>query len=276
MKFKEFIINFSIMLAVVVLFFFAFEILLRNATINPQLLAKPNINVQMNTSEYNITISTNRIGARDNEHSFLKNEYTYRIVVIGDSFVLGSGINAEDGFQKVLERKLNNDNNNNIKTKNKTVEIISLGNTGYGPVQYEQLLKTYGLKYDPDLIIISYFAGNDITDVKNPYVKESKIKYAIKNFARKIYVFNYVIKLASQSNAPIAKFPIDVEHLSVMAMQEGISKEELQRRINAVDPILLEEVNNGSINAHELKNAIIHPQITHDVIFLDNTAKHTS
>ena len=55
-----------------------------------------------------------------------------------------------------------------------------------------------------------------------------------------------------------------------MAAQEGISKDELQKRIDAVDPVLLEEVNNGSINVHELKNAIIHPQITHDILFIDN------
>ncbi|MBI5392779.1 SGNH/GDSL hydrolase family protein [Candidatus Woesearchaeota archaeon] len=281
-KLKEIAINLSILLVVIFLFFFIFEMLLRNAVINPQLLAQPNIHTQLNTSEYAITITTNSIGARDSEHSFAKEKNTYRIVVIGDSFVLGLGINAEDGFQKKLEQKLDEA----LKTKllqqlsEKSIakiEVISLGNTGYGPTQYKQLLKTYGLKYDPDLIIVSYFVGNDIVDVRNPYLQENKINRFFKDLVKRIYVFNYLslhLSRLGQSNAldnsPITKFPIDVANLYPIATKEGISKDELQKRIDAMDPILLEEVNKGSINVHELKNALIHPQITHDVLFLDN------
>ena len=66
-------------------------------------------------------VKTNSKGMRDfREYDYEKPEGIYRIVILGDSYVFGNGVELENSFVEILRNKLN-------KT-----EIINLGTPGYG------------------------------------------------------------------------------------------------------------------------------------------------
>jgi len=102
-------------------------------------------------------IKINSDGFRDREYTIEKPPNTYRIIVLGDSVAMGFGVNNDEPFSEVLERKLNSLNSN------VNYEVLNFGVWGYGTIQEVELLKYKGLKYEPDMIILEYH-GTDIYD----------------------------------------------------------------------------------------------------------------
>jgi len=97
-------------------------------------------------------VSINSKGWRDVEHSYAKPAGTFRIVVIGDSFVFGAGgVEAGDRFSDLLGRSAKN------------IEVINMGVPGYGADQEYQVLKDEALKYHPDLVLLCAFY-NDFSE----------------------------------------------------------------------------------------------------------------
>lgn len=76
--------------------------------------------------EYSIKYKINGFGFRDNEFEVNKSTSVFRIVVVGDSFVEGYGVELEDTFIKVLEKKLN--------ISKKRYEVINAGVASYSPL----------------------------------------------------------------------------------------------------------------------------------------------
>ncbi|HEV8199619.1 MAG TPA: hypothetical protein VGS03_06335 [Candidatus Polarisedimenticolia bacterium] len=96
-------------------------------------------------------------GFKDLEHPRDKPPGTYRIVALGDSFAFGA-VPYEDNYLTLLERRLG--------TTGRPVEVINMGISGAGPQDYLALLLDEGLAYRPDLVLVSFFVGNDFTDTK--------------------------------------------------------------------------------------------------------------
>lgn len=111
----------------------------------------------------------NSQGFRDREHTYNKGKGIFRIAVLGDSFCEQLEMPLKQLFPSVLERKLNSDSE-----VSKPIEIINLGIGGFGTAQEYLTLKHYGLKYQPDFVILEFFIGNDFEDNSltledNPY-----------------------------------------------------------------------------------------------------------
>jgi len=75
------------------------------------------------------------------------------VIVIGDSYI-AFGLNEADSFGSRLERLSG-------------LTVANLGVGGYGPFQYLEVLKRYGLKRQPKYALFSFFEGNDISDIRN-------------------------------------------------------------------------------------------------------------
>jgi PAS domain S-box-containing protein len=86
------------------------------------------------------------------------------VAVLGDSYVV-FGNNEADTFVGRLEKKLSG------------LTVVNLGASGYGPFQYLEVLKRYGVKYKPKYVLFGFFEGNDIYDVEG-YLqwKEGRVK----------------------------------------------------------------------------------------------------
>ncbi len=117
----------------------------------------PNFKGIFRSSEFYSHISTNSHGLRDREYES-KNKDAFRIMVIGDSFAFGHGCELEDSFTKVLEANLNNAGNKKLKA----VDVLNAGVGGYGIDHYYRHLKEKFDIYKPDLVVLSFFVGNDL------------------------------------------------------------------------------------------------------------------
>ncbi|MEZ4647443.1 MAG: hypothetical protein R3E97_01430 [Candidatus Eisenbacteria bacterium] len=100
----------------------------------------------------------NQLGVRGREHSSEKPPHTYRVLGIGDSFVFGS-VPMRDNFLRVLERE----SNSRAAEASDSLEVIPLGVPGYNPPHYLGILRSVGLSLDPDLVLVFFFVGNDVT-----------------------------------------------------------------------------------------------------------------
>lgn len=111
--------------------------------------------------------TTNSQGFLSPEHTLDKPDNTYRIVFIGDSFGVGV-VPYDQHFIRLLENEINE---TQLKKK---VEIINLSMPAIGLPTYERFLALEGMKYDPDVVIISFFVGNDFTDDYNGLKQEQR------------------------------------------------------------------------------------------------------
>jgi len=97
----------------------------------------------------------NSRGHRDAEVDVPKPEGVFRILMIGDSFTVGANVEQEDAYPQQLERLLND-------TSEARVEVVNSGVGGWSPFQYAEYLNHYGAEFEPDLVVVGVFVGNDI------------------------------------------------------------------------------------------------------------------
>jgi SGNH hydrolase-like domain, acetyltransferase AlgX len=76
------------------------------------------------------------------------------IVVLGDSY-MEYGQNESDTFPGRLQGKLPG------------LTVVNLGKSGYGPFQYVETLKRFGLKYKPRYALFAFYEGNDFHDIRS-------------------------------------------------------------------------------------------------------------
>jgi len=130
------------------------------------------------------TIRVNQDSFRGREYSTEKPAGTYRIIVLGDSNTMGSGVEENETYPFVLEKRL-------IEREDGwNYEVLNMGVQGYTAGQEVEFYLRKGKKYSPDLIIIGYW-GNDNTDAawqreqKTRFLSNSTLmaKYRLKNEA---------------------------------------------------------------------------------------------
>lgn len=105
--------------------------------------------------EFNTQYKFNSNGFRERDfREYDINKSKTRILVLGDSFAEGWGVDQKDRFSDLLTKQLNN-------TYNKKVESMNLGQTATGPIAYFANLMDFGLAFQPDIVIFTLFTGND-------------------------------------------------------------------------------------------------------------------
>lgn len=112
-------------------------------------------------------VAINSDGFRGKEYAIQKGNNTYRIVVIGDSVAFGKPLPLENTLPSRLEAALNN------MCAQKKFEVLNMGIEGYNSIQELEMLRTKGLKYSPDLVIV-YYCFND-PDYPEYYFKKNFI-----------------------------------------------------------------------------------------------------
>jgi hypothetical protein len=103
-----------------------------------------------------VSVSHNSQGWRDEEHQFGKNNGTFRILVLGDSFMEAYSVNFENTIHKYLERF--------ARENNISLEVINLGVGGYSTLQEYLIFKDIGKKYNPDIVLLGFYLKNDVAD----------------------------------------------------------------------------------------------------------------
>ena len=108
------------------------------------------------TGEFHFHYKHNSLGFRGRDHGIEKEPGVFRIVGIGDSFTYGVGASADATFLARIEATL---------SARGEVEAINMGMPRYWPEPEALVLEHYGLRYKPDLVIVSIMLG-DVADTR--------------------------------------------------------------------------------------------------------------
>ncbi|MBN1991203.1 MAG: hypothetical protein JW953_00755 [Anaerolineae bacterium] len=120
---------------------------------------RPNLNTTSRTDDGLIfKITTNSHGLRDTETAYPKAPGVYRILLLGDSFPEARQVDLADAFPSVLENCLN-------QHSSQPVEVINTGVSGYTLSDEYLFYQTEGVKYNPDLVLVTIYTGNDISEL---------------------------------------------------------------------------------------------------------------
>jgi hypothetical protein len=108
------------------------------------------------TGEFDTRININSLGYRGKDFNAAKGD-ARRVLVIGDSFTFGWGVNDEETYPSRLQDLLA------AQAPSTRIEVINAGFAAcYSPDTYYLYLKTEGLALQPDLIVVGIFVGNDL------------------------------------------------------------------------------------------------------------------
>lgn len=110
----------------------------------------------LNNSRHRISwvATINSDNFRGENYKATKGKNTKRVVAIGDSHTFGTGLNDNETYSSQLEEKLNNGSGVNW-------QVLNLGKEGYNLIEKLRSLRSKGLKYEPDVVVLQ-FDPNDI------------------------------------------------------------------------------------------------------------------
>ena len=101
-----------------------------------------------------VEIFTNKYGFVDKEWRI--DPDSFKIMIIGDSFVEAFQVNSDERFTNILESKYSEDR--------KKAEVFNIGKGGCGPENYVEYLKKFYPLLKPDVAIVCIYNGNDFDD----------------------------------------------------------------------------------------------------------------
>jgi hypothetical protein len=104
-------------------------------------------------------VSINSFGLRGPEVSMKKQNGVTRIAVLGDSWAFGWGVDQNEVFTSLLEKKLNQ------FSKKGKFEVINFSLFGYNLQQEEEILREKVISFEPDIVIFA-FNINDLQGLK--------------------------------------------------------------------------------------------------------------
>lgn len=123
-------------------------------------------------------VSTNSHGFRTREF-FPKLPGTYRVIIMGDSFMYGQNVSQDGTVGVQLERLLRD----RISPK---IEVISLGVPSYSGVRYSVLADIYFDLLEPDIVIVAVDQGDfeeDVERIENCVLRRDGTPHYLKNAA---------------------------------------------------------------------------------------------
>lgn len=152
---------------------------------------KPNCSRTFNGLGPPVVWRFNNYGFRDSSFDENKDSNVYRILFIGDSMVMGLGVDEQDALPQQLEKIIRPETYYNGM---KYIEVYNMGLWGsYEGKSYESVLKEVGLKLDPDLVIVGMFEADMLQAAGN---QKSHNYYFLRSIPDKLipYKFNEFLK----------------------------------------------------------------------------------
>jgi hypothetical protein len=122
---------------------------------------KPNSQRTQRTEEYVYTSRTNSLGFRSREIA-PKREGEYRVMLLGDSFFWGVGVEESETIAAAMER-----------ADKSRLSVHNFSVVGYNTVQELIVAKSYVDLVQPDHIVLGFFIGNDMVSNALTFVDEN-------------------------------------------------------------------------------------------------------
>ena len=111
-------------------------------------------------SEGEAYVRINQYGFRGSAPTLQKPADTFRVAVLGDSFTVSLDVSDDAMMTSVLSRTLQAC----LRYRSKKVEVLNFGVGGHGTAQELLMLRKRALAFQPDMVVLMFFAGNDVFD----------------------------------------------------------------------------------------------------------------
>lgn len=127
------------------------------------------IELPRGSTEYRNEFSTDENGLiiRDENPNQLDPE-ARRILFIGDSFVAGMQVPVMENMSEVLEDQA-------AEASGQRIQATNVGMLGYDPVTYLLSYDYYKDQFDPEIVIVALYLGNDLTTVPRRFMTDMVI-----------------------------------------------------------------------------------------------------
>ncbi|MDZ7361453.1 MAG: SGNH/GDSL hydrolase family protein [candidate division KSB1 bacterium] len=170
-KIKSFLLNSSLALAVLLVVLLILELLLRRyhfwgARVS---WSEPDTVIAYRytpgaeywfgrENDHPISGRINNFGWRDRNWTLTKAPNTFRVAVLGDSFVEAFQVEQERTFLRLAEVALNHESPQRF-------ELMNFGRSGFTTTEEFLILERDVAKFSPDLVVLFFFPENDLRDV---------------------------------------------------------------------------------------------------------------
>ncbi len=119
---------------------------------------KPNYEATLTIDGYTHQFKHNGAGMHDQDHALAKPKNNFRILMLGDSFVRAAHVAEAETAHQILENILNE------RHQPTHFEVISGAVSGWGTGQELLYYRNEGRQYQPDLVLLMFYIGNDFND----------------------------------------------------------------------------------------------------------------
>ena len=116
--------------------------------------------IGLQRSEGHADVTINSGGFRGPEVPVAKPDGVVRIAVLGDSFAEAMQVPYPECFSAVVERELGAC----TLLAGRRVQVLDFGVSGYGTGQELLTLRDQVWPYSPDVVVLAFFSGNDVSD----------------------------------------------------------------------------------------------------------------
>jgi len=96
-----------------------------------------------------VRFATNSAGMADQEYAFEKPEDVFRIAVVGSSWTMASGVEVDQSWHAVLERRLTG------RDSHPGIEMLNFGVELYGLREIVGVVRHKALDWNPDLVLVA-------------------------------------------------------------------------------------------------------------------------
>ncbi len=188
---------------------------------------KPNQDCYTKIDHKPVHINSN--STRGPEFSVKKPAGTIRILSLGDSRTFGWGLTDEETYSRRLQNLLQEYVGNGRK-----VEVINAGVNAWSYPQILVYLREYGLRYQPDYVILAeanYWT--QFSEKSSPeFVRAFMRRVWLKNFLRRFAIYHYFVEVKQRAayEKQRAKFiPVDPQNDTLFKEQQQADPEALFR-----------------------------------------------
>jgi hypothetical protein len=112
------------------------------------------IPIDVKNPPLHFTANTDSFGLRGDADTPPKAPGEYRILVLGDSFTWGIGVESAETFPAALERRLR-------EGARRPITVVNGGMPSYGTVQELAFYRAYAARFEADMVVLAYYLNDD-------------------------------------------------------------------------------------------------------------------
>jgi hypothetical protein len=172
-------------------------------------------------SRRSVAVSVNSHGFRDVEHASPSSPG--RVVMLGDSFAAGLSVDFDRTFPQICKRLLNEGGGD--------WDVMSLAVAGFGTAQELLAFEQFGRAFEPQVVVLNFFAGNDISD-NSPELSTALRPYFVVRDGR------LVATPASESRRALTGWLNEHSRLYTWQKRQTQKIERVVKKDVVIDPVL--------------------------------------